>query len=291
MLEFIASKAVNAKGQLEKINISFGVILAPLSINNQYRKVDENNKILVCNQLDNICSLLELAERNLIFSSGSFSQFIGQKFHPDAPSEKIIDLKEGLSIEFLLNSIIYYNSSFDYIKVLIKYIYSSYEDLVHEFPGEKVEKIMYKLGLEKNWDLALSNCITFIKDKKYPNWLRKKSNIPENIKNLFEELFKKNQNLKIKYQANQLKHGAVPVFRRTNPANALGSKIFESIEQFYLNKECKEYIYHVRPPENYLKIDEVQNFLIDYHNSTAKIINEIVEDIKNPKGEANEKKT
>ena len=127
-----------------------------------------------------------------------------------------------------------------------------------------------------HWDLALGSLITKTKYRKYINWFKKNCRIPTSIKNVFSKLESMNKNLRTKYQANQLKHGAFPHFKRSDPSNLIGGRMFETLEQFY---DCKSNRYDIGTHTHQLQIDEVQNFLIKYHNCTAKLITEIVGDI------------
>jgi len=274
MIDFIAQKAYNPNGQLEKINIPANISILPMLAifkNRKSSKIDLCNFLLVYNQLANVRSIMELASSCLIDSSGNISKTICEVYRVDD-----INAIELISSNFLLSSIIYYNASFDYLRVLLRYRYTSYKDLIKAFPREKVENEMNKLNLEKHWELALGSLITKTKYEKYINWFKKNCRIPTSIKNVFSKLESMNKNLRTKYQANQLKHGAFPHFKRSDPSNFIGGRMYETLEQFY---GCKSNRYDIGTHMHQLRIDEVQNFLIEYHNCTAKLITEIVGDI------------
>ena len=273
MIDFIAQKEYNPKGQLEKINILLNISILPMFAifkNRKSSKIDQCNVLLVCNQLANVQSIMELASSCLIDSSGNISKTICEKVY------RVDDINaiELISSNFLLSSIIYYNASFDYLRVLLRYVYTPYKDLIKVFPREKVENEMNKLNLEKHWELALGSLITKTKYRRYINRFKKNCRIPTSIKNVFSKLESMNKNLRRKYQANQLKHGAFPHFKRSDPSNFIGRRMFETLEQFY---DCKSNRYDIGTHTHQLQIDEVQNFLIEYHNCNAKLINEIVD--------------
>lgn len=272
MLDFIAQKEFNPNGQLEKINIPSDITIWPKLLNKKIDKIDSHNAGLVCNQLDNLLSIIELASSNLIDSSRNISMTICKKLY----SAENTNAVEKISVDFILNSIIYYNASFDYLRVLLKYAYSSHRELTETYPREMVEGQMIRLNLEKNWELALGLIIAKIDIKKYSEWAKDNEEISDNIKRAFSELKKMNKDLRTKYQANQLKHGAVPHFKRSDHSNLIGLKMFEGLEQFY---DSKGNSYDFGVYENQLQIDEVQDFLIKYHNCTANVINETVSDI------------
>lgn len=299
MIDFIAQKAYNPKGQLEKIDIPSNIIILPMLAifeNRKSSKIDQCNVLLVYNQLANVCSIMELASSCLIDSSGNISKTIcGKAYRVDD-----INAIELISSNFLLSSIIYYNASFDYFRVLLRYAYSSHNELIEDCLKEKerkeiqklelkeklrkirkkfvarVNKEMLSLGLKRNWELALGLIITKTKIKTYLEWINNNETISDSIRKAFNELTKMNRNLRTKYQANQLKHGAFPHFERSDPSNLIGGRMFETLEQFY---DCKSNRYDIGTHTHQLQIDEVQNFLIKYHNCTAKLITEIVGDI------------
>ncbi|MEO0124506.1 MAG: hypothetical protein ABIL69_10955 [candidate division WOR-3 bacterium] len=272
MIETIAYKP---EGQLEKIDIPANVNILPFSADLKIRNIDKNNIILVCNQLDNVSSIIELASSNLICSCNKVTSLICKKLY----SNDDIDSKERISSDFLLNAMLYYNASFDYLRVLLKYIYTSYSDLIENYPQQKVIDKMQKLDLKKHWELALGYCITYERNEEFLRWLKQNCKISEKIKAAFKSLATKNRVLRIRYQTNQLKHGAPPHFKRSNSTNLINVKTFESIEQFYNKEKFKTVKLSVGSYENQLDIDEVQKFLIKYHNCTAKLINAVVKDI------------
>jgi len=280
MMDFIASKEVNSKGQLEIINTSPVIALLPLAINNPDRislKIDKNNIMLVCNQFYYLYSLVELARLNLVYSSGIITEKIAKSIYT-SKDNNLENLKESVSIDFLLSSIIFYNSSFDYLKVFIKYSYSSYNELIIEYPQEKIQKTMQQLHLKDDWYLALASSINRMDINVYVKWF-KESTAPKQIKELFANLRKHNVKLRKDYQANSVKHCALPYFQRSDLSNTIGMLLIESLEHFYSKKELHPQKFLLGRLDSRFRIDEVQNFLIEYHNGTAKVINEIARDI------------
>ncbi len=272
MVDFIEFKDNDGKGQLDRPTCPEVIMLFMLAGKELY-KIDPNSLTLICNQLNNVISVIELASFDLIYSSGNISEAMCQKWY----SWDNVHLKERVSVKYLLNSIIYYNASFDYFKVLLRYIYSSYDELIMTYPRNKVENEMQKLCLKRNWDLALNSLITK-PTKKYEKWLEKNDTIPNTVRKAFIELEKRNDDLKNKYQANQLKHGAVPCFGTAGLPDITRAQTNESLEQFYNRKEQTSIRYDIGLYENKLQINEVQGFLVDYHNSTIQVLNEVLKD-------------
>jgi hypothetical protein len=96
------------------------------------------------------------------------------------------------------------------------------------------------------------------------------------IKENFSQLIKRNETLKIKYQANNLKHSEFPYFQRSNPQNVIGLRLKLSMEQFYLKSGRRGVTIGI--PQTGLNIDDVQKYLIDYNNQTVELVNLIIED-------------
>ncbi len=276
-MDFITSKKGNSQGQLDKID-SLGKLITPTTVceiqGKTNERIDCNIIALIVNQYENTEGVLDLASHNLVFSSGIISKKLCEEFY----SKVSINLQEKISTDFISNSILYYNASFDYIKVLLRFVYSSYVDLKGNYPESEVRDTLKELGLEKtDWYLALGFLITKTKDEDFKKWLRESSNIPEDIWGCFNNLKGKNKKLKKDYQANQLKHGAVPHFMRSNSANTIGSRVLITLDDFY-SKSTHTISYSL--PGNSLDIEDTQNFLIKYNNATVKLINKVRKDIK-----------
>lgn len=277
MIDFIASKKVNSQGQLDEVD-SIGTLITPSAVceiqGRENKKIDCNHTALIVNQYANTEEILDLASYNLIFSSGDFSKKLCREFYHKLD----INLQEKTSIDFILNSILYYNASFDYLRVLLRFTYSSYQNLIECYSKFKVEEASKRLNLQENdWQLALGALITKTRIKKFSKWLKDSSNIPKDISKDFEDLVNKNGKLRIDYQANQLKHGAVPLLRRSDPANISGCRVFVTLDDFY-SKNTHKIIFGL--PRKSLNIEETQKFLIKYNNTTVKVMNAIRKGIK-----------
>ena len=266
MIDKISSKQSDPDGQLEVID------KRDCSTQNIYSDIVnvKNNPqiILACNQLCDISQVIDFARHNLILSSGHMSREFTKKFMNTGD----LDAIETISSFFLSNSILFYNSSFDYLWIMIKLIFSYHNDLIQDFPKDKIEKKMknYKL-MEDEWFKALFKKYTFLNFEERKKWVKKNPNISDEIKKRILDLFEENGTLKENYQANNLKHGEFPYFRRSNLQNVLGAKWELSKEQFYLKSGSRGISFGL--PKNGLNIDDVQKFLIDYNNRTVEVVN------------------
>ena len=90
----------------------------------------------------------------------------------------------------------------------------------------------------------------------------------------YNELQNLNKDLRFKYQANRLKHQALPHFLRSDPKNAIGVRCFIPIDQFYDKNNVKS-TFSFGLLSNSLSIDETQEFLIRYNNKTVEVVKEL----------------
>lgn len=267
ILNLITSKEdAPQNGDLEVINNQLFNSFNTLD-SNKYGE-DLCKKALIISQLQNISGILELAESNLIFSCKRFVESFCKHFFD---KKNDINLQEKISGDFILNSIIYYNASFDYIRVLLRLIYSSNQELQTNYNQKKIEEKLNFLSLEKvDWFIALGSLITI--SKNFNDWW-KKIEIPQEIRDCFKKINEENEKLRKNYQANQLKHGAIPCFKKSDKSNVLGFRFIIPIEQFYSCKNKTEI--SLRFHKNLLNINETQEFLIKYHNITINLLNKI----------------
>jgi len=255
MIDKISSKQSDPDGQLEVI------------INRDY----STHIILAWNQLYDISQVIDFARHNLIFSSGDMSRAFTKKFMSTDDS----DVTETISSFFLSSSILFYNSSFDYFWIILMLVFSSHDDLITTYPEDDI-KIKKKSKLKKDeWSKILFRKFTTLKLKERKKWVKNNPNISDEIKKKILDLFEENRILKEDYQANNLKHGEFPYFRRSNLQNVLGAKLELSKEQFYLKLGNRRVSFGL--PKNGLNIDDVQRFSIDYNNRTVEVVNLIVE--------------
>jgi len=224
---------------------------------------------MIYNQFNNVIEIIDLARFYLIFSSGNLVKKYSLEFMKDDDSDTL----ERISSYFLLSSIIFFNSSFDYIRILVRLIYSTHEELIKQFEKKKISEIIEKWKLEKHdWYVALFKLILEINSEKEKKWIMKKPYISKEIIKSFFDLIKNNEVLKRKYQANLIKHNAFPSFRRSNIENSIDARLQISVDSFYANKG----VISCGIPKM-LYIEEVQKFLIEYNNLTVKYIRSIAE--------------
>jgi len=269
MINKITSKRADPNGDLDKIFSNISVRFNPEKALLQGSPEYQLHAIIV-SQLQEIESVLELAELNLIQSSKLYTNYLCRKMY--TKTKHNVNLKEKLSGDFLLNSIIYYNASFDYLRILIRLIYSSSGEIRKDYPINKIKKELVRLRLlENDWFLALGSLVTKQHVKDFSAWISQNKKIPQKVKGKYERLRQKNEKIRKEYQANQLKHGAIPCFNKTDKSNILGSRYLVRLNQFY---NCSNKRGLIRGWYwNLLNIDKTQKFLIGYHNTTVALIN------------------
>lgn len=288
MIDKISSKQSDLDGQLDVIYTDNKLQFIPAYCFKYRRCLKENPQIILAfNQLYEISQIIDFARHNLILSSGDMTRAFTKKFMSTDDS----DVTETISSFFLSSSISFYNSSFDYLWIILMLLFSSYDDLIEIYPEKEIKKEMKKMGLnEDEWFKALFKkfMVPKFKKKKYfskicvrkrmdrKKWIKKNSNIPDKIKMKILDLNGKNKTLKKSYQANSLKHGKSPYFKRSNPLNAIGAELKLSKEQFYAKSGSQGISSGL--PQNRLNIDDVQRFLIDYNNRTVEVVTLIIEE-------------
>jgi hypothetical protein len=271
IIEIISANDVNPKGQIDRFFYSkslLGYILKRPVI--QGNELEVGIASLLSNQYRNIEEIMLVASHNLIFSSDLVARAIVKTFSPSALRIDQASV-EHYSAMFLYNALVFYNASFDYLKVLLYIQYSSHAEIVTKFPKKKIEdKISYLKLNSVDWQIALNALITEQEYGNFKKWLKQHANeFPKGFSSLFGELIVKNRKLKNDYQANQLKHGKLPHFEREDRANILGGREFVSLDDFF-NKNIKKISFGFH--SNIISIFDTQEFLIDYNNLTAKIL-------------------
>jgi hypothetical protein len=278
MIDRISLKRLD--GQLEEIEynnnfnlrngFNFGFRIK--SLNSDYRKL-----ILIFNQLQNIYQIVESARHNLVFSAGNFTKNFCSTFL----KTNDIDALETIASGFLSSSILYFNSSFDYLRILIRIAYSTTEELTNTISMDKLRKEIKRLKIDKrDWWIAFFSLMTKPKNNRNEEveWIKKNLLISGEIKDSFHRLWKSNKELKKKYCANSLKHGVFPYFRRTNYQNIVGAYLQISLELYYGKTKSNQISFGLRKKP--LIIDDVQNYLINYNNETVQTVNLIQTDIR-----------
>ncbi|MDD3344829.1 MAG: hypothetical protein PHO34_00105 [Candidatus Omnitrophica bacterium] len=268
MADFIASEKDNINWRLDKLeDISVTQALTVKLFKN--REVNDNHRVLIVNQYADTKAVLELASMNLILSAESVVKKISRTVFSSDDS----NAKELLVSNYLMNSIVYYNASFDYLKLLIRVAYSSYSDLIGNFPKQKIDEVLNKFQLkEEEWETALREIISKIKFEEFKKWLN--GSLSSDLIKKYVGLQNLNKDLRFKYQANRLKHQAVPHFRRSDLGNAIGVRCSISREQFY-NKDNIKSSFYFGFPQNTLDINDTQRFLIKYNNKTVELVRDL----------------
>ncbi len=234
-------------------------------------KLNDDQVEIFLNQFCELDYILELSRINLELSLSKEAFF---------SKNSSVNNKEKISTIFLLNSIVHYNSGFDYLKALLYLGYSSIEELHKLFPKNRIEDKVEKMNIaEADWELALVKMINEQKWEEYKEWLNNNNKISKKLVDLFEKLEEKNQILRNEYQANQLKHGLVPHFSRTDRGNVIGCRGVIKLDQFFDLKK-KRRVVSLGYRENTLNISDTQSFLIDYNNLTVKLLKYLQGELK-----------
>lgn len=278
MIESIAAKNVNANGQLEVFDFPYSVFNAQT---NDFeicgKKIERTHMVIIYNQAKNLESIIERARINLVFSSGKFSKTICEAiFHKTSSN-----LEEKISSDHILISILFYNSSYDYLKSLVRMIFSTKQELIKDYPKDKVEVEIQNSGIEKKeWQIALSNLINTDKtSNKYKDWFKNNKIMTASFKQKCKSLKKMNEILRKKYKANQLKHSAVPNFLLSGFKSTQNIKEYIPLDNFYDQlQDGVQSIWGI--PADSLNIDDAQNFLIDYNIKTVNLCNDLLKSIR-----------
>ncbi len=264
MVERISCKPSNPSGQLEVLKVDF-----TLKINSKQNP----NFFLAWNLLNDIRSVMDYARHNLVFSSGKMSRNFTNSFMTTDDSDSV----EAISSFFLSNSILFFNSSFDYLWIFLRISYSSHEDFTSVFSKNIIEKkIKNELIQKDDWQKGLFEMISNIKYRERKKWIIENKEITEMMKKKICQITYINNALKRKYQANDIKHGRFPYFLRSNPQNGSGIKFKLAMEQFYSKSGGTGITFGI--PQTGLNIDDVQKFLIEYNNRTVELIYLIIEE-------------
>ena len=274
-------KKLRSEGQLDDLH-DLRSRFSPFAflLRKQSRDTEKMKNVMIYNQFNNVIEIIDLARFYLIFSSENMVKKYSLEFMKDDDSDTL----ERISSYFLLSSIIYFNSSFDYIRILVRLIYSTHKELSTQFKKKKISEKIEKWKLEKHdWYVALFKLIQDISSEEEKIWIEENPHITKEIIKSFSNIKKYNKKLKRKYRANLIKHNAFPSFKRSNIENSIDARLQISLDSFYENKggvSCGI--------PKMLYIEEVQKFLIKYNNRTVKHIISIAEIFLNSKIEQNE---
>ncbi len=190
------------------------------------------------------------------------------------------DFIRAIGHKFLLPSIIFYNSSFDYLYTFIFALLTRRKEIIEskEMKKDKILRKTQKLRLTRtknSWIFGLNSLITNSQIKKQ---IEEKNN--KFLRNVFIEIFnslkKKNGELKTDYYANMIKHQQIPFFKPKCIDNTGGAKSFVDINQFYSTRVDKPSI-SFGIPEIVLDLEATQKFLEEYHNITVRAFNYLLD--------------
>ncbi len=250
------------------------------------RKFDRAEVVLLSNSSWNLKYCIETAKYFLNLSLKENAEKLTSRKPDDFENNDIYeDHIRAIEHKFLLPSIIFYNSSFDYLYIFVFPLLTGRKEIVEsgETKKDKVEKEMRRLRLSNkkySWMFALNSLITQNSD------IRKRLKGEEELKQVFvddfikllNELKTKNEELKKNYYANIIKHQQIPFFKPKRLNNVGGAQNSIDINKFYSLDEIIPSVIHMIP-EIVLDIEKTQNFLIQYHNITVKAFNYLLDKI------------
>jgi len=277
MIKSIRIKSSESEGQLNGLR-DLRSRFSPFSFLNKWLLRDPEliKKSMIYNQFINIIEIIDIARFYLVSSSDKMAC----KYSREFLNETISDATERIASYFLISSIIFYNSSYDYLRILIRLFYSTREELIKQYE-KKILSNIEKMKLDNcDWFVALFKSITDIKREDENIWINNNSRISEDTKKSFFELKKQNEILKRKYRANLIKHNTYPSFKRSNIGNSIDARLDVSMDSFFTNKvkiSCAI--------PKMLEIEDVQKYLIEYDNLTVSTVKLIDKEIRIVEGE------
>lgn len=255
------------------------------------RKFNRKEIALLSNSSWNLRYCIDIAKYFLNLSSiKSVEKLTNKKPNSFENMDRYEDHIRAIEHRFLLPSLLFYNSSFDYLVIFIFSLLTKSKEIIEcdKTNIYRVKKVMNNLDLSNkkySWIFALNSLITK-DDTSIKKQLKKKFNHVFSIDfiGFFNELKTKNKELKINYYANIIKHQQIPFFKPKSLNNIGGAQNFIDINKFYSIDEIAPSIINGMP-EVVLDIEKTQRFLIQYHNITIKIFNYLLSKIYEEQGE------
>jgi len=247
------------------------------------RKFNRREIVLLSNSSWNLKYCIDIAKYFLNLSSEKSVKRLTNK-KPDSFEnlDRYEDHILAIRHRFLLPSLLFYNSSFDYLIIFIFSILTKNKEIIEceKTNINRVKKEMSDLNLSnKSWVFALNSLITK-NNTSIKKQLKKKFKRAFAIDfiRFFDELNKKNRELRIDYYANIIKHQQIPFFKPKSLNNIGGAQNFIDLNKFYSIGEIAPPIIG-RIPEVVLDIEKTQKFLIQYHNMIVKAFNYLLNKI------------
>jgi len=243
------------------------------------RKFNRKELVLLSNSSWNLKYCIDIAKYFLNLSSKkSVEELTTKNLDSFENPDRYEDHIRAIEHRFLLPSLLFYNSSFDYLIIFIFCLLTKSREIIEceKTDINKVQKEMNKLDLSNkkySWIFALNSLITKnIASIKEQLEEKSKQVFSTDFTEFFNKLDKKNRKLRINYYANIIKHQQIPFFKPKSLNNIGGAQNYIDIKRFYSIDEIIPSIIG-EIPEVVLDIEKTQKFLIQYHNMTVKAFN------------------
>jgi len=243
------------------------------------RKFNRKELVLLSNSSWNLKYCIDIAKYFLNLSSKkSVEELTTKNLDSFENPDRYEDHIRAIEHRFLLPSLLFYNSSFDYLIIFIFCLLTKSREIIEceKTDINKVQKEMNKLDLSNkkySWIFALNSLITKnIASIKEQLEEKSKQVFSTDFTEFFNKLDKKNRKLRINYYANIIKHQQIPFFKPKSLNNIGGAQNYIDIKRFYSIDEIVPSIIG-EIPEVVLDIEKTQKFLIQYHNMTVKAFN------------------
>lgn len=250
------------------------------------RKFDRAEVALLSNSSWNLKYCIDTARYFLILSlKENVEKLTGRKPDDFENKDRYEDHIRAIEHRFLLPSILFYNSSFDYLYIFVFSLLTGRKEIA-ESEKTKIDKVLNEtknLGLSNikySWMFALNSLITRKKKIRRPLEEKLSQFLGSDFDEIFNELKAENRKLRFDYYANIIKHQQIPFFKPKCIDNVGGAKSFVDINQFYSIDKVVPSIKGAIP-EIVLDIEKTQEFLIQYHNITVKAFNYLLNKIYN----------
>jgi len=236
------------------------------------RKFNRKELVLLSNSSWNLKYCIDIAKYFLNLSSKkSVEELTTKNLDSFENPDRYEDHIRAIEHRFLLPSLLFYNSSFDYLIIFIFCLLTKSREIIEceKTDINKVQKEMNKLDLSNkkySWIFALNSLITKnIASIKEQLEEKSKQVFSTDFTEFFNKLDKKNRKLRINYYANIIKHQQIPFFKPKSLNNIGGAQNYIDIKRFYSIDEIIPSIIG-EIPEVVLDIEKTQKFLIQYHN-------------------------
>jgi len=252
------------------------------------RKFDSAEIVLLSNSSWNLKYCIDIAKYFLNLSSKKSVEKLTNK-KPDSFEnlDRYEDHIRAIEHRFLLPSILFYNACFDYLFIFVFSLIKTRKEIVNcnvtKIANVLEETEYLKLSNKKySWMFALNSLITRKLKFKEKGKMRIEDTLEQfflrDFINIFKDLKAENEELRIKYYANIIKHQQIPFFKPKCLDNLGGAKSFVDINKFYsIDETTPSITYGI--PKIVLDIEKTQKFLVQYHNITIKTFNYLLNKI------------